>query len=507
MTPTVAAPHHGVMQPGLGRHVRLIVASVLAAVSIVASFVPALRGDEVAWAPLVPVIPLVIWCALPIHVAAVRSILSGAWTPDVLATLGIAAALAWSAKALTSDEGPQHLVPVALATVLMVAAWHVGKLAGLTQPYGSSPMWLTPLLIAIAIATLVAWWVPEGAAKASSTALSALLIAGPGALRLAAPAALLVGARRGAEIGMTTTDHDTLAAARHVDTVILDKDGTVTTGNLSVMSVDPVDPEHLRNLRWFAGALEHVSEHPIGRAIAKLSAPGRVANVVQHPGLGISGSVDRHPVRVGRPSWIGIEHTGGLGTQVGVEVDGRALGRITVADTVRPDARAGISRLRELGLDPVLVSDRPDADTTHLAEQTGIATRHAEMTVEGRLALIHSLQSQGRVVAMVGDRDRNASAMQAADVAISNTGEGPSDGIVLAEIDVRTVAGALALTQDTCAMVATTQRWAVIGMLVPLPFAAAGLIEPIYASLVSLACMVGVVLVSRRIPRVDKPPA
>lgn len=428
-------------------------------------------------------------------------------TPDVIAAVGIAGALAWSIDGLSSDGGSTCLVPVVLATVGIVVARRVGAQAGVDNPYRSTPAWLTPLVLGVVAATAAVWWIVQDARSAAAAALSALLVAGPGALRLAAPAAMLVGARRGAVIGMAPSDPDTMRAARLVDTIILDQHGTVTTGDLSVTAVEPVDPEHLRNLRWFAGALEHHSDHPIGRAIARLSAPGRVTNIQHQAGLGISGSVDRHPVRVGRPSWIGIDHAEGLGTQVAVEVDGRALGCIRVAETARPDARGGVDRLRALGLDPVLMSDRSVADTSHLADQAGISTSHADVTVEQRLSLIQHLQADGRAVAMVGRHTRNAAALQAADLAISDAGEPAASGITLVDIDVQRVAGALALTQDTSSAVRANQRWAVAGMIAPLPFAAGGLIEPVLASLIALVCMLGVVARSSRIPRLQGPGA
>ena len=505
MTQSLSAPHHGVMQPRPGRHVRLVAAGVLGAVGIAASSVPGLGDDQLAWLPVVLVVPLVTWCVLPVHRETWRGVAGGRWTPDVLATISIAAAFAWAVDAAVAGGDAWHLVPVTLATVVMVVAQQAGTLAGVDHPYGGAPRWLTPLVLVVAAAAWVAWWIPEGPGPAGSAAVASLLVAGPGALRLAAPAALLVGARRAVAIGMTPGNADTMDIARRIDTIVLDKDGTVTTGDLSVASVDADDPEHLRNMRWFAGALEHGSEHPIGRAIAKLSGPGRVTDLVHRPGLGVSGSVDRHPVRAGRPSWIGVDATEGLGIEIAVEVDGRALGSIRVADTLRPHAPADVDRLRGLGLEPVLVSDRPETDTTHLAGQAGIATSHAGLDVDQRCSLIQRLQADGRVVAMVGDHARNAAAMQAADLAISTAGESSGPGITLADIDVQKVAGAIVLARQTSDAALAGRRGAIGGMLVPLPFAAAGLIDPVYASVIALVCLVGVGVRSWRIPRLDRP--
>lgn len=502
MTGSIAAPHHGVMQAGPRRHLPVVIAGVLAGVGIAECLVPAVRDHDLRWLALAPIVPLVLWCALPIHRSAFDSLRRGTWSPDVLATFGIVAALAWAVVTLETDQLITRVVPVAAVSLVMVASHHLGRLAGVVDPYGAVPSWMVPAVLVVAAVTLAAWWLSEGPGTAASIALSALLIASPAALRLATPATLLASARRGAAIGVAPVSAEAMDVVRRIDTIILAKDGTVTTGELTVTSVDPVDPDHLRNMRWFAGALEHVSEHPIGRAIAKLSAPGRVTQVVQRPGQGISGSVDRHPVRVGRPSWIGIESSGGLGTHVAVEVDGRALGCITVADTVRPGAREGVEQLRGLGLDPILVSDGPSADTTHLAEQTGITTSRADLDVEGRLALIQRLQADGHVVAMVGRHAEHTAELRAADLAISTVGDEPVGGITVTGIDVQTVAGAIALTRSTISTISMVRRWALIASIAPLPLAVAGLIAPMYAALFVLVSTVMIAALACRVPRI-----
>lgn len=497
--------HDGVMQQAVSRFGRLGAAIVLGTLGVLAAAVPSWHDAGLRWLPLALITPLVLWCALPVHISAIRGLLRGTWTPDIIATTGIWAAYAWSIHAVATERTNTHLVPVALATALMVTVQCISEETGSGEPYGSPPAWLVPGLLLAAVATMAAWWIVEGASTASTTTLSVLLVASPAALQLAGPAALLVGARRGATLGMTVSGTDASAASCRIDTIVLDKDGTVTTGELTVVSIDPIDPDHERNMRWFAGALEHTSEHRIGRAIAKLSARGRVTNIVHQPGLGISGSVDRHPVRVGSPSWIGTEVGVDLGTHVGVEVDGRVLGSITVADTLRADAREGVDGLRELGLDTILVSDGRQPDTEDLAHRAGITTCHSETGSEQRLALVHRLQAEGRVVAMVGGRGPNAAAMQAADLALSEGEDAPTGGIALADISVLNTSRAIGLSRATSTATLTNRRWAVAGMLTPLPFAAAGLIDPEYAALFALACSVGVVLNSLRMPRLERP--
>lgn len=501
MTPIVSAEHPGAPQPKIARHARPLIAGLLGIFGIAATFLPATDSVDVEWLPLALMVPAVVWCALPIHLNAGQRIATGQLTSWALASIGILAAFAWSIHAVVTDGAMGHLIPVALATLLVVIAQHVAELAGQDEALDPAPAWLSPLVLAIAIAATILWGLARGWEAGATAGVSVLLIAAPAALLLAEPAALVVGSRRGSDIGLLSASIGAMRATHRIDTIVLDKDGTITTGELSVMAVEPVDPEHVRNLRWFAGALSHSSDHPIARAIAKLAPRGRVSNVMTQPLIGISGTVDRHPVRIGIPSWIGVDNTEGLGTQVGVEVDGRALGWITVGDTMRPDARSGVDRLNAMGLEPILVSSRPAADTAHLADQAGIVRHHSRMSVDGCLALVEQLQSEGRVVAMAGKLGANAPALRAADLAISTAGEAPDDGIVLAEVDVRGVGDAISLLRSTLSTMLTNRRWAMIGMLAPIPLAAAGLIEPIYAPLFSLACMIGVAMNSSRVPR------
>jgi Cu+-exporting ATPase len=350
---------------------------------------------------------------------------------------------------------------------------------------------------------MLGWALADGPRAGASAAVSVLLIAAPGALLLASPAVMLISARRGEKIGVLAASTDAILAASTIDTIVLDKDRTITTGELTVTAIEPVESANLRNLRWFAGALAHSSDHPVSRAIAKLAPRGRVSNFLAQPQIGISGSVDRHPVRIGTPRWIGIADVAVLGTQVAVEVDGRALGWITVSDIVRTEARRGVDQLGQLGLKPILVSDRPEADTAHLAERTGISTHHSTMTVDGCVALVQRLRAEGRVVAMAGTSEANGPALRAADLAISTAGESMGGGIVLSEVDVQGVGDVLGLLRGARAKIATNQRWAVVGMLAPIPLAAAGVIGPMLAPLFSLACIVGVGVNSARISHVE----
>lgn len=262
------------------------------------------------------------------------------------------------------------------------------------------------------------------------------------------------GRRRGIE----SVPRSSWAAAARVDTVVLDRWGTVTTGRLVVTTVDPLDTDHLRNLRWFAGALEHEAEGPLARAVARLSPRGKVTDFSVVPGSGVRGSVDRHPVRVGRPSWVGMAERTDRGTVLGVELDGRPLGYLVVGDQPRADASASVSRLTAAGVTPVLVSDATDRETEHLAQTCGIERWHSEIAPEKRERLVAELQEQGRVVAFVSSRPEDSEAQAVAELAV-----GGSSGVRLTDLDVRRVAELISLARGA----AVGSRWAGPVALVP----------------------------------------
>lgn len=221
---------------------------------------------------------------------------------------------------------------------------------------------------------------------------------------LGVAAALLVprwwATRIGRRWGITSLGSQAPSAWHPVRSVVLDPMRTLTTGHLVVTEVAAVDPDHERNLRWFAGALAHGYDDPVGHAVAKLAGRGRLTNVTLEPGRGIRGSVDRHPVRVGQLDWIGLSADGvnsEVGTTVAVEVDQRPLGRITVAEEVRRDAAAQLTQLRELGMVPVLASPAPEDSVARLAKLAATPAWHSqtdpqrlaqELAIEGPVGLI-----------------------------------------------------------------------------------------------------------------------
>lgn len=313
------------------------------------------------------------------------------------------------------------------------------------------------------------------------TLLAIVLALAPAVLATALPLPLWVARWRGRNAGITIERSRALHLAHRVDTMLLDRWGTVTTGELRVSSVDPIDPAHDRNLRWFAGALEHAATDPVGRAIARLAGRGRLGGVHHERGQGIRGSVDRHPVRVGQPSWMGMESRHDIGVTVGVEVDHRPLGYITVTDDVRPNAAESIARLRRDGHDPVLVSDDTARNTEHLADECGFEEWHAEATPEKREQLVSERQERGRVVAVAGSPERNAAAFDVADLTLTDAPDSPAD-IRLADLDADRVGRALSLARSVRTATGRT-RW--IGIAIAalgVVLAALGVLAPLLAA-------------------------
>jgi P-type E1-E2 ATPase len=271
--------------------------------------------------------------------------------------------------------------------------------------------------------------------------------------------------RRGRALGVAVGSPDALDVAARVDALVLDAAGTVTTGSLRVVAVHPVDPEHDRSVRWFAAALAHTSDSPVDRAVAQLATRGRVTDVVATPGIGLSGSVDKHPVRLGRPDWVGLAPVDGIGTTVGVEVDGRPLGRLVVADVVRDHAAEAVDALAADGVRVELVSAGRAVDTAHVAEQSGVEHWHAEAGDAERAGVVEQLRASGRVTGHAGSVP-----VAGADVMLGPDGSGAD--LVLDDLDVRRVADVLRLARWTVALRTRlrTLAWVVTPTLAVLTF-------------------------------------
>ncbi|WP_408898321.1 HAD family hydrolase [Nocardioides sp. R1-1] len=326
-----------------------------------------------------------------------------------------------------------------------------------------------------------------------------LLAALPAAFAYAAPVALWVARARGRAAGIFLEDRAALAVGPRVDEVLLDRWGTVTTGRLRVVAVEPVEPDHERNLRWFAGALGHAADDPVGQAIARLSSRGKLSQVRQHDGRGISGSVDRHPVRLGRPDWLGMEARDGAGVTVGVQVDSRPIGYIRVGDDVRPHAAQDVDRLRAQGIEPVLVSEDTERNTRGLAEACGIEAWYADRPADSRAELVAQRRGDGRVVAVASPTPTAGADLVLTDAAAA------TGGIRLADLDVGRVATALALTRSAARAASRSRRTGLALAALGVALAASGVLSlPLAAGYAMVACAA---VTASAVSRTDPPPA
>ncbi|MDF0532169.1 heavy metal translocating P-type ATPase [Tsukamurella sp. 8F] len=381
-----------------------------------------------------------------------------------------------------------------------------------------------PIVIAIAVATLGAWLgAGFGASAAFTAAVAVLVIACPCALGLATPTALLVGTGRGAQMGVLIKGPEVLESTRRIDTVVLDKTGTVTTGAMTLVDVVPAAGVDRAELLRLAGALERGSEHPVGRAIVAgaaegdpLPAPEDFANV---EGRGVQGVVDGHAVVVGRESLLAdwslhldealraartdAENEGR--TVVAVGWDGAARGLLVVADTVKPTSADAITRLRGLGLTPVLLTGDNETVARRIATEVGIDEVHAGVLPEGKVDVVTGLQARGRTVAMVGDGVNDAPALAAADLGMA-MGTGTDVAIQAADItlvggDLRSAADAIRLSRSTLSTIKTNLFWAFAYNVAAIPVAALGLLNPMFAGAAMALSSVFVVANSLRLRR------
>ncbi|TDT38957.1 Cu+-exporting ATPase [Streptomyces sp. BK208] len=364
-----------------------------------------------------------------------------------------------------------------------------------------------PVVIALALATL-GFWIGNGSGPtaAFTAAVAVLIIACPCALGLATPTALLVGTGRGAQLGILIKGPEVLESTRRVDTVVLDKTGTVTTGRMTLLAVHTAtDVEETEVLR-LAGALEHASEHPIARAVAA-GAAERVGTLpvpedfTGVPGLGVQGVVDGHAVLVGREKLLAdraVELPARLAgakaeaeragrTAIAVAWDGEARAVLEVADAVKDTSPEAIARLRALGLTPMLLTGDNEAVAASVAREVGIDAEHvvAEVLPQDKVAVVERLQNEGRSVAMVGDGVNDAAALARADLGLA-MGTGTDAAIEAGDLtlvrgDLRTAADAIRLARRTLGTIRSNLFWAFAYNLAALPLAAAGLLNPMIA--------------------------
>ncbi|HMC03462.1 MAG TPA: heavy metal translocating P-type ATPase [Cellulomonadaceae bacterium] len=377
-----------------------------------------------------------------------------------------------------------------------------------------------PVVIVIAILTGVAWAIAgAGAMAAITTAVAVLIIACPCALGLATPTALLVGSGRGAELGILISGPEILESTRLVDTIVLDKTGTLTTGVMSVANVVPLDGTDADQLRDVVAAVESGSEHPIGRAIAAQGSPLVSTNFAAVPGRGVTAQVGDLSVQAGSLALLedhgvgvpaALSEAAAAESAIGRSIvlvawDGQARGLVSVADTPKPTAAKAIAAYLALGLRPVLLSGDSTAAAQHLAAQLGITDVVAEVSPADKVAKIRELQAAGATVAMVGDGVNDAAALAQADLGIA-MGSGSDAAIAASDLtlmgsDPVDAADAIRLSRVTLRRIKGNLFWAFAYNVAAIPIAAAGLLNPMIASAAMAFSSVFVVSNSLRLRR------
>ncbi|MBW5424781.1 heavy metal translocating P-type ATPase, partial [Streptomyces sp. BG9H] len=368
-----------------------------------------------------------------------------------------------------------------------------------------------PVVLLIAAGTLGGWLGATGDATAAFTAaVAVLIIACPCALGLATPTALMVGTGRGAQLGILIKGPEVLESTRRIDTIVLDKTGTVTTGRMEMADVYAVGHTDEKQLLRLVGALEHASEHPVARALAagaadrlgvsvgELAAPERFENVA---GSGVRGTVEGHEVLVGRERFLADAGVTGLDaltaprseaeaagrTAVLVAWDGVARGMLAVADAIKETSPQAVRELRALGLTPMLLTGDNKAVADAVARAVGIAPDavYAEVLPQEKVDVVRRLREEGRVVAMVGDGVNDAAALATADLGLA-MGTGTDAAIEASDLtlvrgDLRVAADAIRLSRKTLATIKGNLFWAFGYNVAALPLAAAGLLNPMIA--------------------------
>ncbi len=387
-----------------------------------------------------------------------------------------------------------------------------------------------PFVIVLAVLTLIVWLaLGEGATAAFTAAVAVLIIACPCALGLATPTALLVGTGRGAELGILIKGPEILESTRRIDTVVLDKTGTVTTGRMSLVDVVVGSGIERGDALRTLGALEDASEHPIARAIAdgaraEVGDLPAVESFANHQGLGVSGLVEGREVVAGRRAFVAdhavylddvhpddalavaIDEAESAGrTAILFGWDGALAGVAVVADTVKETSAEAVTALRGLGLAPVLLTGDNERAARSVAESVGIDRVVAEVLPEDKLAEIRRLQGEGHVVAMVGDGVNDAAALAAADLGIAmGAGTGvaiEASDITLVRDDLRAAADAVRLSRRTLAIIKGNLFWAFAYNVAALPLAALGMLNPLIAGAAMAFSSVFVVTNSLRLRR------
>jgi Cu+-exporting ATPase len=362
-----------------------------------------------------------------------------------------------------------------------------------------------PAVMVLAVATLVGWLAAGfSLTTALTAAVAVLIIACPCAMGLATPTALLVGTGRAAQLGVLIQGPEVLESTRTIDTIVLDKTGTVTTGRMTLVDVIGGAGTDRATLLRYAGALEAASEHPVAQAIARgatarLGALPAVDDFTGVHGMGVHGTVDGHAVVVGRArllterglrldaalSAAGARAEGEGKTSVAVGWDGLARGILVVADTVKPSSGEAVRQFKALGLTPVLLTGDNDTVAGRVADELGITQVISDAMPAAKVAAVKRLQAEGKVVAMVGDGVNDAAALAAADLGLA-MGTGTDVAIEAADLtvirdDLWAAVDAIRLSRRTLATIKTNLVWAFGYNLAAIPLAALGMLNPMLA--------------------------
>ncbi|GAA4486679.1 heavy metal translocating P-type ATPase [Rhodococcus olei] len=367
-----------------------------------------------------------------------------------------------------------------------------------------------PVVLVLAAATLAGWLVTGHAAtQAFTAAVAVLIVACPCALGLATPTALLVGTGRGAQLGILIRGPEVLEQTKRIDTVVLDKTGTVTTGTMAVRRVVAADGEDPDRVLALAAGVESASEHPVARAIAAAGRASAVTDFENRAGRGVVGTVDGLRVAVGKPEHPAppelAEVFASGDTAVAVSWEGAVRGAITVADAVKESSAEAITRIRALGMDPVLLTGDGEAVARRVAAEVGIERVIAGVLPDEKAAVVTRLQSEGRAVAMVGDGVNDAAALATADVGLA-MGTGTDAAIEAGDLtlvrgDLRSVPQAMRLARATLNTIRANLFWAFAYNVAAIPLAALGLLNPMIAGAAMAASSLFVVGNSLRLRR------